>query len=198
MLNTDLIGERIKAERKRQNWTQKQLAEKIKTYSEKTLRDWEKGNTNISVDGLIELSNLFGCDVNYLIGTYDYRTKESEDICKTTGLSEEAVKVLVKLKKHREHSFPSYHETLSAEKLKFISYLIENEDKFTSAVMDTLSHLNSDLNSKEYRAVVDFFSKYNYWSEEEFMKMQEFSIYDTYLELVKSYLKDKELQRDTK
>ena len=95
MLNTELIGERIKAERKRQNWTQKQLAEEIKTYSEKTLRDWEKGNTNISVDGLIELSNLFGCDVNYLIGAYDYRTKESEDICKTTGLSEDAVKVLV-------------------------------------------------------------------------------------------------------
>lgn len=196
--NKTKTGKRISELREKAGYkTIEKFADEL-GYSRQTVAKWENGNAMPTLDQLCDIVSLLECDIGYLLCLYDTRYFEHADICKTTGLSEEAVNVLVNLQKRREHSDPSYYETLSAEKLKFISYLIENENKFTSAVMDTLSHLNSDLNSEEYRVYVDFFLQYKYWSEKEFMKMQEFYIYDTYLELVKSYLKDKELQRDTK
>lgn len=104
-----IIAQRILSERNLKGWTQKELHERVETYSEKTVRDWEKGNTKIPTEGLIKLAEIFECDVNYLIGKYEYRTKEATDICKATGLSEAAINILLK-----------------DNKQGFISYFIEN------------------------------------------------------------------------
>lgn len=70
--------------------------------NEKTIRNWLNGSekgTDIPVQYLIELADLFGCDIDYLIGSIKEKTRISADIVAETGLSEEAVNILCELKK---------------------------------------------------------------------------------------------------
>ena len=64
-------------------------------YSRQTVAKWENGNTMPTLDQLCDIVSLLECDIGYLLCLYDTRYFEHADICKTTGLSEDAVKVLV-------------------------------------------------------------------------------------------------------
>ncbi len=94
-----LIGARIKSERERHKISQEGLLVKIsRSYkSTKMLRDWENG---IKLPGLNDLANmaaLFSCDVGYLLGDYDQRTRDASDLCQLTGLSEAAASSLLSM-----------------------------------------------------------------------------------------------------
>ena len=157
-LDKTIIAQRILSERKLKGWTQKELHERVGTYSEKTVRDWEKGNTKIPTEGLIKLAEIFECDINYLIGKYKHRTKEATDICEATGLSEEAVKVLQKEaariqkinKYNAKYNHPPIEKTI---KTGFISYFLES----STGIFDTLSDfMQHEADMKEVKQLPFF------------------------------------------
>lgn len=57
----------IDAERARKGWTRVRLAEKL-SVSYGTLKNWMRGRTEIPSSKLIEMSELFNCSTDYLLG----------------------------------------------------------------------------------------------------------------------------------
>lgn len=64
----------IKSERSRIDLTQEMLAEKIGV-DEKTVRRWEKGDSNIPSSAAAKMSLLFECSTDYLFGLSNERMK---------------------------------------------------------------------------------------------------------------------------
>ena len=92
------IGQRIEAERKFLNLSAEALANDI-GITRQTLRKWEEGKEcSIDIYALIKLANKFNCEVGYLLCEYDCKTKEITDTQKATGLSEQAITKLQRIK----------------------------------------------------------------------------------------------------
>lgn len=94
------IAERLRAERKAMGLTQEALAAKIH-YSKPVINSWERPNENNqipSMEQLAKLSNLYECEIGYLLCEYDCKTRAATDIQKETGLSREAVELLCRKK----------------------------------------------------------------------------------------------------
>ena len=99
------IGKRIKDERNKKKLSQQELADAIsamlntdpdcKGIGQNTVSNWEKGITLPPLSKLIALSNIFGCDIGYLLCDYDEPTRNLADVVEQNGLSGEAVKSLV-------------------------------------------------------------------------------------------------------
>lgn len=94
----EIVGERIKKERKAMGISQDAFVEKygqkLSISSRTTLYKWERGEGELSIWNILELSNIFGCSPGYLIGEYDCRTWAATDINAKTGLSEMAITLL--------------------------------------------------------------------------------------------------------
>lgn len=67
------MGERLRCQRRLQNLTQEQLAEKI-DISVKHYSEAERGITGLSVENIIKISEIFGVSIDYLLKgiTIDY------------------------------------------------------------------------------------------------------------------------------
>lgn len=63
----------IRSERSRLGLSQVELAEKLNV-SESTIREWETGKRQLSVGKLLEMSELFGCTTDYILGRSEERT----------------------------------------------------------------------------------------------------------------------------
>ena len=99
-----IVGEKIRYERELLRYTQEKLAEQLdiiasksKNYNNKqksrqTIANWEKGETYPSYQDMINLCNLFKCDIDYLSGKIPCKTRENADIQKETRLTEETIK----------------------------------------------------------------------------------------------------------
>ena len=61
---------RIKELRMENGFTQKQLAERLKT-SNSAVCDWEKGRTQPDLQMLVQIAALFGVTTDYLLGVCD-------------------------------------------------------------------------------------------------------------------------------
>jgi transcriptional regulator with XRE-family HTH domain len=61
---------RIKELRNEHGFTQKQLAEKLKT-SNSAVCDWEKGRTQPDLQTLVQIAALFDVTTDYLLGVSD-------------------------------------------------------------------------------------------------------------------------------
>lgn len=94
-----IVGERIKKERKRNNWSKVDLLTKIymAASSHKTITAWENGTRMPDLASLARMAEVFCCDIGYLLGDYNERTRVSADIVKETGLSAKAVEKLLKM-----------------------------------------------------------------------------------------------------
>ncbi len=94
------VGERIETERTEKGWSRKELLPKIykSIESHKTLTAWESGKRLPDLDSLARMAELFECDVGYLIGDYDERTRDGTDIAKASGLDKAAADKLVAMK----------------------------------------------------------------------------------------------------
>lgn len=94
----EIVGERIKKERRAMGISQDAFVEKygqkLSISSRTTLYKWERGEGELSIWNILELSNIFGCSPGYLIGEYDCRTRAATDINAKTGLSEMAITLL--------------------------------------------------------------------------------------------------------
>lgn len=60
----------IEAERARKGWTIEEFSEKIGIY-EKTYRNWRDNEKAISSTTLVDIADVFGCSVDYLLGLSD-------------------------------------------------------------------------------------------------------------------------------
>lgn len=69
------LGSRLSDLRKRKKWTQNDLANKLFVI-DKTVSSWESNRTEPSLETIIKLSELFDCNVSYLI----YGDAEKSDI----------------------------------------------------------------------------------------------------------------------
>ena len=107
------IGKRIKDERLKgaygkKKLSQQELADTIsamlnsdpdcKGIGQNTVSNWEKGITLPPLSKLIALSNIFSCDIGYLLCDYDEPTRNLADVADQTGLSREAIEKLQSLK----------------------------------------------------------------------------------------------------
>lgn len=61
---------RIKELRLENGYTQKELAEKLKT-TNSAICDWEKGRSQPDLQMLSEIADVFGVSVDYLLGRTD-------------------------------------------------------------------------------------------------------------------------------
>lgn len=128
-----LCGQRIKLERERINMSQQELADTLAgdpyyaTGVRQTISDWEKGKKKeIPLHTLVCLCNIFNCDMGYLLGEYDCRTRPVTDIHAYTGLSETAIETLHALtaggntfagqKMYTRHVIPFLNQLLSDPK----------------------------------------------------------------------------------
>jgi len=129
-LRTKTIGARIKEERKRANITQSELAHLIadlikpedpdaKDIGQSVISNWEKGVALPTLNKIVCLSHIFQCDVGYLLGDYDERTRDHADACAITGLSQTVVDLLIRLKNSQS--------TYAPFRLKVINLLLESE-----------------------------------------------------------------------
>ena len=120
------IGHRIQDERKRLKLTQAELAAKIatieqspKVISQSTVASWENGTTIPPLGRLLVVSQIFDCDVSYLIGDISSRKWEHIDIRQYTGLTYGAINAL-----HTAYQQGTSHYAA----IQLISYLTENID----------------------------------------------------------------------
>ncbi len=109
--NTILIGERIRCERKKRGWSQEKLIEELSNtkhvnIGRNTLSRIESSFTQdisgFHLDLLIALSELFDCEIGYLLGEYDCHTGRNTDIKEETGLSDKAIDALRSIQQEDE------------------------------------------------------------------------------------------------
>ena len=96
------IGERIQKERRaiRQNgktMTQAELSEYMDC-ARTTVVSWESGNSCPTIPELRKLSQLFHCDVQYLLCEQECRTREQADMQDALGLSKKAIENICNLR----------------------------------------------------------------------------------------------------
>lgn len=74
-----MVAKNITELRLLNNMTQLELAEKL-NYSDKTISKWERGESSPDISVLVELANLFGVSLNYLVGieTIDEAVQENK------------------------------------------------------------------------------------------------------------------------
>ncbi|MDD4414288.1 MAG: helix-turn-helix transcriptional regulator [Oscillospiraceae bacterium] len=116
MANKMRVGDRIKACRKQNGWSQDDLAEKMNC-TRQTISNWEKGNLNLTIHDFMKLCDFFDCDIGHLIGEYEAKKHIAADIQKETGLSEKAIETL----RNNKHYSPA-NSLIST-----INFLIEQE-----------------------------------------------------------------------
>ncbi|MCL2105939.1 MAG: helix-turn-helix domain-containing protein [Oscillospiraceae bacterium] len=92
----EAVGRRIATERKRLNMSQTDLASKLNLAdsSRVTVGQWENGKAVPCLEYMKEMCEIFDCEMDYLFGKINERTREVTDICAVTGLSGKAVELL--------------------------------------------------------------------------------------------------------
>ena len=140
------IGKRIKDERNKKKLSQQELADAIsamlnsdpvcKGIGQNTVSNWEKGITLPPLSKLIALSNIFGCDIGYLLCDYDEPTRNLADVVEQTGLSGEAVKSLVLRKTQKDIAGLDILSSLLSDRKFWEAIANLNYAKFAGTNMD--------------------------------------------------------------
>ena len=89
------IGKIIKEERLKKKWTQEQLSKQI-GITGKQVSNYEKGVLLPPIDILLKLCDIFECELGYILGEEDYKskTKLNTIIEKTLGLNPHSLNTL--------------------------------------------------------------------------------------------------------
>ncbi len=93
--SSEVIGKKIAELRKGRNWSQERLGKELHC-SGKQVSLYEAGKTTPSTDTLFMLSEIFNCQLGFLLGEPDYSegTKIETAIHEATGLTKEAMNVI--------------------------------------------------------------------------------------------------------
>lgn len=92
----EIVGNNIRKERVRLGLSQKQLGEEIYV-SGKQISNYENGKTAPPFDKLLDLCDIFGCELGYLLGESAYveGTTFETQISNQTGLSKKAINNII-------------------------------------------------------------------------------------------------------
>lgn len=88
------IGSIIKKERKELGMNQEALATALNISARQTIAKWENGTAIPQLEDMLNMCNLFDCELGYLLGEHELKTQAATDIHKQTGLSAEAIEYL--------------------------------------------------------------------------------------------------------
>ena len=148
------LKEGLKRARKEAGLTQADLAEKMGVHI-KTVMNWEQGIAEPPLGTLMDLTELYHCDLDYLTGRLDQKTHDLQFIHDQTGLSEKAIEKLQSLVTvpdwdQREKDLRESAPEIPEEKIHE-SIMRERERYETSIKRDypeIISLLIEDLNSE--------------------------------------------------
>ena len=148
------LKEGLKRARKEAGLTQADLAEKMGVHI-KTVMNWEQGIAEPPLGTLMELTELYHCDLDYLTGRIDQKTHDLQFIHDQTGLSEKAIEKLQSLVTvpewdQREKDLRESAPEIPEEKIHE-SIMRQRESWETSPARDysqILSLILEDLNSE--------------------------------------------------
>lgn len=125
-----IAAENIRGERKKLSFSQDKLLEEL------SLRNVGLGRNRLSkiengvrdgfgLEPLLAMCSVFDCDIGYLMGDYSEKTKDAHDICNMTGLTEDALLVLMDAKKRAdEESERGWSDTIYSQRLQTVSFLL--------------------------------------------------------------------------
>lgn len=163
------IGARIRTLRKEVKLTQDKFIEKLEDlgipFSRNRLSSIENGTQrSFSLEFLMGVCEIFQCDMGYLLGEYDEKTRSIHDICEAIGLSEDAVNKL-----YYEHSrghcrMEQFNQLIVNKELWEIVNIFCNRKNISKEIMEenrTRSNLywklindqNSESLNERYRRV---------------------------------------------
>ena len=139
MYDFEKIAQRIKAVRIDKNITQAYVAKKCNV-SRSTVIKWEKGESFPELNSMLKLCNLYDCELGYLLCETGYENgkRETTDICKATGLSQEAVETLV------------YNETTVHERPVLAGYASKEKQLVNTILMESNYNFIGSLYSYAY------------------------------------------------
>lgn len=89
----EVIASRITEERTALGLTKEGLAERLNV-NRNTITSWERKDSKgryPPLEDLARMCDLFNCELGYLLGEYDCKTRAATDIQSETGLSERAI-----------------------------------------------------------------------------------------------------------
>lgn len=94
-----ILGQRIREERERRNWTQNDLAELLNV-SRQSISKWEIGSAYPDIERLIQISDLFEVSLDSLIrGDEKFQKKIKVESSKDIGFFSKLKYLHVKIKK---------------------------------------------------------------------------------------------------
>ena len=155
--NIDITAQRIRQARKDKELTLESVAERCGVKQYQTVSKWENGNSVPSLDNLFKLCDLFGCDLGYLLGEYECKTRTAADIQEMTGLSRLASDNLEIAASGPEkgpidaaiaeesHDYLRNYEIGRIAKIRFLQALLENDDlweQISVCAYDYLDQMN--------------------------------------------------------
>lgn len=99
------IGKRLRHEREKHKMTQAKLA-KVLHVTNKQISNYERGILLPPFEKLLDLCDIFECELGYLLGEKEYENKTilKTAVCNMTGLSAKAVDSLMKITTDTEKS----------------------------------------------------------------------------------------------
>lgn len=117
-------------------------------YSRQTVAKWENGNAMPTLDQLCDIVSLLECDIGYLLCLYDTRYFEHADICKTTGLSEDAVNIL---------TAEAEANPQANSKADIISHMIESPNGIWDLIIRVVisKHLYQSIKNNPFSSAAD-------------------------------------------
>ena len=122
------IGERIKTQRNLHNLTQQSLSEKIGIGRTKLVQ-YEKGKDLPPFDAMLEMCNMFNCELGYLLCEHEEKTRTATDIHDVTGLSEDAINKLIENeRKADERAKAIQRDFMKDENYTFIPTISESNE----------------------------------------------------------------------
>ena len=133
------IGKRIKDERRKKKLSQQKLADAVssimvdsdpdyKGTEQNTVSNWEKGVSLPPLSKLIALSEIFDCDLGYLLCDYDEPKRDLADVVEQTGLSGKAATRLKTMAgRVNKEKQAGWLNTMEEQELKALNTILEND-----------------------------------------------------------------------
>ena len=114
-----IVAKRLKELRKRKNYTQQELANKM-NYSREHISNMERKG-NITKDGLKKYAEIFETSVSYILGVTENEKPDYEVIGDSLGLNDKSIETLKQIK--------AFSEKYNTSDIEYINLLLSDFNK---------------------------------------------------------------------
>ena len=135
--NLRKIGSRIRGLREHRGWSQTELIEELQRHGgavgRNTLSSIENGDyIDFKFSFIKAMCEIFNCDTGYLLCEYDERVSSIQSIQNMTGLSDKAIKNLMRWSENNSPEISIANHLIESEiekEIRFIKNIVTNSDK---------------------------------------------------------------------